>query len=217
MSTIEKTYQQRYDNFLKDSAIELQKYLADIVEGMPRIDRVSARAKSVSRYVDKANKTVMSKDERTGVETVVAKYKNPLDEIQDHIGARIIVFYLADVELVAQQVKKRFATIETSKIEPFSEHEFGYFGEHFILPLPTVASLNFDDETPRVFELQIKTLYQHAWSEAEHDLSYKPPMPLTREQKRKMAFTSAQSWGADRVFNELANELGLFKSRTLKN
>lgn len=217
MSSIQEIYQKRYDDFLKESAIELQKYLSEIVEGLPRIDRVSARAKSVSRYVDKANKTVKSKDERTGAETVVAKYENPLDEIQDHIGARIIVFYLADVQLVAEQVKKRFATIETSKIEPISEHEFGYFGEHFILPLPTEATLNFDDETPKLFELQIKTLYQHAWSEAEHDLSYKPPTPLTREQKRKMAFTSAQSWGADRVFNELANELGLFKSNALKH
>ncbi len=59
MSNIEKTYQQRYDSFLQDSAIKLQKYLADIVEGMPRIDRVSARAKSVDRFVAKSKKTVM--------------------------------------------------------------------------------------------------------------------------------------------------------------
>jgi len=213
MSDIEKTYQKRYDDFLKGSAIELQKYLSEIVEGMPRIDRVSARAKSVDRFVAKSKKTVTLED---GV-TVVDKYKYPLDEIQDHIGARIIVFYLEDVKLVAEQVKKRFSTIESSKIEPVSEHEFGYFGEHFILPLPTATTLNFDDETPKLFELQIKTLYQHAWSEAEHDLSYKPPTPLTREQKRKMAFTSAQSWGADRVFNELAIELGLFHSNSAKH
>lgn len=213
MSNIEKTYQQRYDSFLQDSAIKLQKYLADIVEGMPRIDRVSARAKSVDRFVAKSKKTLTLKDEVT----VVDKYPNPLDEIQDHIGARIIVFYLSDVQLVAEKVKKHFATIENSKIEPSSEHEFGYFGEHFILPLPTEVTENFDDETPKLFELQIKTLYQHAWSEAEHDLSYKTASPLNREQKRQMAFTSAQSWGADKVFNELADELGLFKPNTFRH
>jgi putative GTP pyrophosphokinase len=213
MSDIEKTYQKRYDDFLKCSAMELQKYLSEIVEAMPRIDRVSARAKSVDRFVAKSKKTVTLED---GV-TVIDKYKNPLEEIQDHIGARIIVFYLEDVKLVAEEVKKRFSAIESSKIEPVSEHEFGYFGEHFILPLPTETTLNFDDETPKLFELQIKTLYQHAWSEAEHDLSYKPPTPLTREQKRKMAFTSAQSWGADRVFNELAIELGFFHSNSAKH
>ena len=53
----------------------------------------------------------------------------------------------------------------------------------------------------------MKTLFQHAWSEAEHDLGYKPgTVPLTSDEKRRLAFTAAQSWGADRVFDELFQE-----------
>jgi putative GTP pyrophosphokinase len=65
------------------------------------------------------------------------------------------------------------------------------------------------DETliPGFFELQIKTLFQHAWSEADHDLGYKPgDQPLTSEQKRLIAFTSAQAWGADHIFDQLFRE-----------
>ena len=70
----------------------------------------------------------------------------------------------------------------------------------------------FDDNadrsrSPTFFELHIKTLFQHAWSEAEHDLSYKPSFTLTRQQKRLVAFTEAQAWGADQQFAQLHTEL----------
>ena len=59
-------------------------------------------------------------------------------------------------------------------------------------------------EIPGCFELQIKTLFQHAWSEAEHDLGYKPGLrELGPDEIRRLAFTAAQAWGADEIFNEL--------------
>jgi len=80
---------------------------------------------------------------------------------------------------------------------------------HFILALPEDL---FDDDadrtrSPTFFELQIKTLFQHAWSEAEHDLAYKPNVSLTRFQKRLVALTAAQAWGADQQFAQLHSEL----------
>jgi putative GTP pyrophosphokinase len=69
------------------------------------------------------------------------------------------------------------------------------------------------DTIPDFFELQIKTLFQHAWSEAHHDLGYKQEpgsTPLTSEEKRKLAYTSAQAWGADHMFDEL------FRTRTAR-
>jgi putative GTP pyrophosphokinase len=60
-----------------------------------------------------------------------------------------------------------------------------------------------EDESVAFFELQIKTLFQHAWSEAEHDLGYKPATVLSSDQKRRLAFTAAQAWGADQIFDEL--------------
>ena len=56
---------------------------------------------------------------------------------------------------------------------------------------------------PKFFELQIRTLFQHAWAEAEHDVGYKPTQPLKLEERRKIAFTAAQAWGADTIFQEL--------------
>ena len=59
------------------------------------------------------------------------------------------------------------------------------------------------DHIPEVFELQIKTVFQHAWSECAHDIEYKQNEPLTHDDLRKVAFTAAQTWGADNIFEEL--------------
>jgi putative GTP pyrophosphokinase len=94
---------------------------------------------------------------------------------------------------------------------PESENEFGYEGRHFILFVPqdVVDESVGADESLEFFELQIKTLFQHAWSEAEHDLGYKPLSTLTSEQKRRLAFTAAQAWGADLIFDELHRQTTL--------
>lgn len=197
--SLESTYRERFDRILTPLAVRLQDHLRDLVKDLPHIDRISARAKSIDRFVAKAEKQVAGK----------RKYSDPFVQIQDQIGARIVVFYLRDVEAVALRVNDHLRKIETQTIVPDSEAEFGYFGRHFILFLPSDL---FDaeipqDQAPKFFELQIKTLYQHAWAEANHDLAYKPPEELSSDDRRKIAFTAAQSWGADQIFDDLFGRL----------
>lgn len=174
--------------------------VADYLAGQPRIDRVTARPKSIERFLKKAE---------TRNDDGKLKYAEPIHQIQDQIGARIVVFYKSDVDRIEEIVKKYYRAIEFEKVVPDKEEEFGYFGHHLILVVPDdVIEEGMDKElAPDVFELQIKTLFQHAWSEADHDLGYKPGEKLlTSDQKRRIAFTSAQSWGADLIFDELFQE-----------
>lgn len=195
MDRVAEEYANRYDSTLVPLATALEHYFKTILAGEPRIDRISARAKSIEKFAVKASKT------KDGI----LKYTAPFQEIQDQVGARIIAFYLPDVERVCGIVKSYFNFIEMKSIEPESASEFGYVGHHFILPTPSdILDSNMNREhVPEFFELQIKTLFQHAWSEAEHDLGYKPDAPLSHSQKRSLAFTAAQSWGADEVFERL--------------
>jgi putative GTP pyrophosphokinase len=194
--TLEQSYADRHGKALKPAAQELQILLTDYLAGLPRIDRINARAKSVERFLKKAATTVDGGQ----------KYSDPLSQIQDQIGARVVTFYLADVEAVAEKIRKYLNPIEIQTLVPDSESEFGYCGKHFILLLPSDISAKIADADsllPPFFELQVKTLFQHAWAEANHDLLYKPTFDLSSEEKRKVAFTAAQSWGADMIFEEL--------------
>ena len=178
-------------------AASLQQHISELLSGVPRIDRISARAKTVESYLRKA--AAKGGDGKP-------KYDEPLLQIQDLVGARVTVFYLQDVEAVSDRLKRYLHYIETKAVVPDSQWEFGYFGLHFIMPFPT----DFDairarsERAPQFFELQIKTLFQHAWSEANHDLGYKPEIgPIETTDVRSLAFASAQAWGADRVFRDL--------------
>lgn len=197
MISFEQPYQDLRENHLVPLAERLEAHLKEVFEKQPRVDRISCRAKSVHSFTKKASK--LNKDGS-------AKYTDPLEQIQDVIGARIVTFYRPDVVALTKIVEVHFTPREEKELSPNSEYEFGYFGKHFVLLLPSdVLIENMPDQVPEIFELQIKTVFQHAWSEASHDLDYKEENePLTFDDKRKIAFASAQAWGADNAFEEIA-------------
>lgn len=199
MTSLKETYTLRRAKVLVPLAARIEDYLKNLLGSLGRIDRISARVKSVDRFLSKAAK----------VEDGKLKYEDPLNQIQDQVGARIVTFYASDVERIRLEIEKYFKYIESQKLVPESEKEFGYEGRHFILFVPEdlIDDTVRREESVELFELQIKTLFQHAWSEAEHDLGYKPSVKLTSDQNRRLAFTAAQAWGADQIFDEMFRQI----------
>lgn len=193
-------YLARYDH-LVEVADRLQALIAAYLERCPRIDRISARAKDPDRFMIKAGKRL---------EDGSLKYADPINQIQDQIGARVIVYYRSDVEGVSTLLERYLQPVERRTLVPESDWEFGYFGKHwiFVLPGDVIPQRVERSGLPAFFELQVKTLFQHAWSEANHDLSYKPAEELSSDHRRRFAYTAAQAWGADQVFDDLSSELG---------
>ncbi|WP_267553071.1 GTP pyrophosphokinase family protein [Rhizobium rhizogenes] len=199
--TIRDEYRARYEKVLQPLSTSLSELLTEHLSGHKRIDRISSRAKSVERFVAKAGKLT---------DQNVPKYEHPLAQIQDQIGARVTVFYKSEVESVREVLMRYLKPVESRDLVPASEWEFGYFGWHSVCLFPAELILPDwpADLIPHFFEIQVKTLFQHAWSEANHDLGYKPERGgPTPGQNRLLAFASAQAWGADRAFDELFSEL----------
>lgn len=184
---------------LMETAEKLRIHFESLTSGLPRIDSITSRAKDPDRYFAKATK--INQDG-------TAKYDNPRYGIQDQIGVRINVLYLSDVEVVRLKIIDFLRYIEEAPKFPDDDAAFGYFGHHFIFQMPDdVISDEDKNSIPEFFELQIKTLFQHAWSETHHDLGYKTPRKLTSNERRQIAFTAAQAWGADKIFEELSQSI----------
>lgn len=176
-------------------AVLLEEHLKEVFKEMPSIDRITCRVKGEDSFINK----VSNKDSSSNF-----KYEVPMKEIQDFLGARIIVYYKNDAENVAKMIPGRFNTVEENRFVPEDVSSFGYEGVHFMCFIPNFLLPNEKNPLlPDFFELQIKTLYQHAWSQANHGLGYKPGTSLTEDEKRRLAFVAAQSWGADSILSEL--------------
>ncbi|CCV15559.1 hypothetical protein [Mesorhizobium sp. STM 4661] len=80
MTNLRTDYANRHAKALTPVATELIGNLTEIFAGTPRIDRVTARAKSIDRFMSKAEKKAGDR----------LKYDDPLNQIQDQIGVRII-------------------------------------------------------------------------------------------------------------------------------
>ena len=192
------SYDERYPSLL-EVANALEAYLLDKLAHLTHIDRVQCRAKTPESFGKKADR----QDDNGCL-----IYAAPLSQIQDQIGARVVVFYREDVRRVENVLEPLFSTAEHQTIEP-QPRAFGYFGEHWVFALPNSivpASISLDI-VPEFFELQVKTLFQHAWSEAEHDIGYKSHHELSIGQQRLFAVAGALAWQADNVFAQLSTEL----------
>ncbi|RKY82409.1 hypothetical protein DRQ07_01400 [candidate division KSB1 bacterium] len=152
---LEDTYNNRKINYLDKLVPELHKHLKDILSNYPRVDKIAVRSKTVERFIQKAKK----KDENGHF-----KYSDPINQIQDQLGARIVTFYISDVDKIAKIIEDYYSYIERADIVSDSINEFGYEGKHYMLFIPEdiIPNKSFKEYIPPFFELQIKTLFQHA-------------------------------------------------------
>ncbi len=188
-------YTKRYYGVLQPLANNLYDYLISNFSSN-KIDLISTRPKGIESFINKSEKT----------ENGLKKYTDPLSQIQDQIGARIVTIFKSDLQVISGQVDRLFARIEKSHMVPDNNKSFGYESIHYMLFIPEDVKTDDIDLSngPEFFELQIATLFQHAWAQANHNLGYKPTTILTNDQERKIAFTAAQAWGADQIFDELS-------------
>lgn len=135
-----------------------------------------------------------------------AKYKS-LADITDIVGLRVITFYLDDVDVVASVVERIFEVDWENTVDKRRLHaldSFGYQSLHYICRVP---------EMPYRFEIQMRTLLQHAWSNMNHDTGYKSGVEIPREYIRNMSRLAGMLELADEQFSRIRSELTDYRRR----
>jgi len=153
---------------------------------------ITGRTKSVASFAGKAIRTRDGK----------LLYADPLTEITDQVGVRVITYLRSDVVAVADLLADQLTVLDDRDMgeETASEGRFGYASRHLLVSRGA-------DQPPA--SVQVRTVLQHAWAEFEHDIRYKGTIPEEHASDFDRRFTLAAGLLelADREFSEIRNRL----------
>jgi putative GTP pyrophosphokinase len=128
-----------------------------------------------------------------------------LEDLTDLIGLRVITFFDDSIEQVARLIEQHFRVdIDRSVDKRLHQdpNSFGYRSLHYIChPPQELLSQHPGWDWP--FEIQIRTILQHAWAEIEHDLGYKSPESVPLPIRRRFSRLAGLLELADSEFVEL--------------
>lgn len=184
-----------------DQALQLTRTVLD--EAGINYLSVTGRTKSVSSFAEKAGRVRDGKP----------LYTDPLREITDQIGIRVITYVQSDVDAVAELLADQVVVKDDRDMgrETASEGRFGYASRHLLVTLDAAR-----DSQPayallrgRLVQVQVRTVLQHAWAEFEHDIRYKGQMPAehARDFDRRFTLAAGLLELADREFSTIRDRL----------
>jgi putative GTP pyrophosphokinase len=163
---------------------------------------VTCRAKGLKEFADKAAKD---------------KYSDPVAQIKDMAGVRVITYLESDVQGVAGVVEGLFSidkenSFDQSKL--LGSDRVGYRSVHYVAKLDSARCKlpEYTRYSELPFEIQIRSLLQHAWAEIEHDRNYKFSGKLPSKLERRFYLVAGILEVADHEFVEIAGEIDRYKA-----
>ena len=133
-----------------------------------------------------------------------AKYES-LGDITDIFGMRVITFYTDDVDKVASAVDRLFDIDWDNSVDKRKLHEvdsFGYMSLHYVCKSPGY---------PYRFEVQMRTILQHAWANMNHDTGYKSGVEVPMEYRRNMNRLAGMLELVDEQFSRIRTEINDYR------
>ncbi len=164
---------------------------------------VTGRTKSVPSFAEKSVRT------KAGTPL----YTDPLTQITDQLGVRVITYVRDDVDAVADVLAEQVIVHDDRDWgqQTASEGRFGYASRHLMIGLDPARENNpdFTHLRGRAAQVQVRTVLQHAWAEFEHDIRYKGTVPAEHvgEFDRRFTLAAGLLELADREFSVIRERL----------
>lgn len=137
--------------------------------------------------------------------------KYTYDDLRDKLGIRIICPFLSDLEIVnkllttffkIKKVEKKKDYIDFNRLDYQSNHYDVSVNDKYI---KTSVDPNF------IFEIQVRTMNQHAWANSAHILYYKQDIALPDDMKHKIYRLLSLYELADEEFEKVDEYLKKYK------
>lgn len=168
-----------------------------------KVHSIEARAKTIESFGMKASTPALEDPNKP-------KYPNPLSDITDLAGVRVITFFPQTQERVDTAIKAELDVIEVSdKTELLvKEEKFGYASIHYLVRFKEnrVLLLEYNRFKNLIAEIQVRTILQHAWAEIEHDIQYKSADIIPGIIHRRFLALAGMLEIADREFQAIQDE-----------
>ncbi len=157
---------------------------------------VTGRTKSVASFSAKANR----------IEDGRPLYAEPLTEITDQIGVRVITYVHSDVAAVADLLADELDLLDDRDLgeETARSGRFGYASRHLLVRVRDDDAQHQELGGHRA-SVQVRTVLQHAWAEFEHDIRYKGNVPegAAADLDRRFTLAAGLIELADREFSTI--------------
>lgn len=140
------------------------------------------------------------------------KYTNPQEQITDLAGIRVICYVESDIPKICRVIEDNFEIDPENsgdKSKLLGTDKVGYKSVHYValLNAQRLTLPEYKNYKGKKFEIQIRTILQHAWAEIEHDRNYKFSGELPTEIQRRFKLVAGSLELADKEFDRIANEI----------
>lgn len=137
-------------------------------------------------------------------------------DLTDLLGVRVITYFSDQVDRAADFLIPEFEIDHENSVDKraaLDPDRFGYLSLHYIASLnaPRLKMVEYRRFAGLGFELQIRSILQHAWAEIEHDLGYKASTALPRQMRRRFSRLAGILELADEEFANLRTSLGSYE------
>ena len=146
-------------------------------------ERLTSRAASVVSITGRAKEV----DSFQG-KIARKNYPDPLREITDLAGVRVVCNYESDLGDIVDAVTSEFQVHEeTDKSQDLGVEKMGYNGRHFIVSFgPGYSGVRYEKIATLKCEIQVRTVLQDAWALISHNLVYKEETTIPRRLHRDL-------------------------------
>jgi ppGpp synthetase/RelA/SpoT-type nucleotidyltranferase len=188
-----------YDDFRFAAEAVLRELVR--LEGV-RVHSITSRTKTRDSFSEK-----LGRDTKDGYEE--------LCDVTDLIGIRVITHIEDEVDKIGDLIQREFVVDGANSVDKrqaLDPDRFGYLSLHYVC--------SFDESRTRLaenrrfsglkFEVQVRSILQHAWAEIEHDLGYKAGSVIPAAMRRRFSRLAGLLEIADNEFMRLRDELDTY-------